>query len=111
MQKPWHIRGDYSRAFVSPETWWDRILLRLRGWEEFWNYRLWSKPSRALRHALDLGHKHAWGATRINPYFLETEQRCSKCKQYRHHMYKDVVNDEPVWKEGRHPLNNKQKER
>ena len=46
MTRPWHIRiiGIGARAFVRPETLWDRLTLLARGWLPFNLGGWWSKP-------------------------------------------------------------------
>ena len=45
MTRPWHIRiiGIGARAFVRPETLWDRLTLLARGWLPFNLGGWWSK--------------------------------------------------------------------
>lgn len=47
-------------------------------------------------------HKHKWKDTRINRFFIATEQKC-KCGEYRHHFWIDYKDGEPIWRAGKHP--------
>lgn len=51
-------------------------------------------------------HKHRWRDTRINPFWIVTEQRCA-CGACRHlaDMWDVMPIDQPVrWTDGPHPL-------
>ena len=50
MSEVWHVRGDFSRAFVKPQGLCHRIYLWLRGYRPF-NHIWWSKPSPASEEA------------------------------------------------------------
>jgi len=49
----------------------------------------------------------SWSGTRYNHWFIATEERCSCCGKYRHHLFEDIL---PLgawqtrWREGKHPL-------
>jgi len=47
-------------------------------------------------------HRHKWIDCGWNQWSIAIEQRC-KCGQYRHHLWTDIKNGKPAWKEGMHP--------
>lgn len=60
---------------------------------------------RRILHFL-LGHQ--WHGTMINRFFIETEQKCTRCGAYRHHLWQhirfvDGIGNEPEWQDGKHP--------
>ena len=61
----------------------------------------------SLRRSLKyLPHGHIWETTRMNQWYISTEEKCEWCGKYRHHLLVDVL---PLgdfttrWRDGRHP--------
>ncbi len=48
---------------------------------------------------------HSWRDVAVNAFGIEIEQRCARCRVYRHHFFVDAVPmDKPIrWRNGRRP--------
>jgi hypothetical protein len=53
-------------------------------------------------------HSHSWQATRQNPFYITTEQRCT-CGAARHLLEPSdyPLEGGPKWRDGRHPRSQK----
>lgn len=48
-------------------------------------------------------HHHKWVDSAHNCYFVAIEQKC-KCGARQYHLWGDIKNGKPKWRDGKHPL-------